>query len=178
MGRLSFHDRSSNSNIFGDPMIILLIITIIVVLISFVLDYRKTILGLKKGYSMFMNIVFPFMKVLILVSIVLSIVSKNMIVAWLGGSSGVYGFIIAALVGSVSLIPGFIAFPLGSILLRMGVSYQVIAVFITTLMMVGIVTLPLEAKYFGWKTALMRNAFSFIGAVIVGIGIGVLWNHI
>jgi uncharacterized membrane protein YraQ (UPF0718 family) len=159
-------------------MIILIIISIIAVLFSLVLDYRKTLHGLKKGCFMFMNLFFPFMTVLILVSIFMTIVSKDTIVSWLGGGSGVCGFIIAALAGSVSLIPGFIAFPLGSILLRMGVSYQVIAVFITTLMMVGIVTLPLEAKYFGWKTALLRNALSFIGAVIIGIGVGVIWNQI
>jgi hypothetical protein len=69
--------------------------------------------------------------------------------------------------------PGFIAFPLGAILVRSGVSYQVVAVFITTLMMVGILTLPLEAKYFGWRVSILRNALSFAGALLVGLLMGI-----
>lgn len=156
----------------------LFVATMAALLLSFIFDRRKTIMGLKKGSLMFMNLFFPFMTVLILVSVFLTLISKETIVHWLGGGSGASGFVIAALVGSISLIPGFIAFPLGSILIKMGVSYQVVAVFITTLMMVGVVTLPLEAKYFGWKTAIMRNALSFIGAIIIGIAIGALWSLI
>jgi uncharacterized membrane protein YraQ (UPF0718 family) len=162
----------------GELMTILLIATSTVLLTSFIFDRRKTVLGLKKGFLMFMNLFFPFMTVLILVSVFLTLISKETIVHWLGGGSGATGFIFAALVGSISLIPGFIAFPLGSILIKMGVCYQVVAVFITTLLMVGVVTLPLEAKYFGWKTAVMRNALSFIGALIIGIAIGALWSYI
>jgi uncharacterized membrane protein YraQ (UPF0718 family) len=78
----------------------------------------------------------------------------------------------AALVGSISLIPGFVAFPMAGILVSRGVSYTVVAVFITSLMMVGIITLPLEIKYFGKRAAIMRNALSFFGAIIVGLMIG------
>jgi uncharacterized membrane protein YraQ (UPF0718 family) len=156
----------------------LLIFTITALLASIILNRRKTLMGLKKGSLMFLNLFFPFLTILIFVSLLLTFISKETIVEWLGSSSGPFGLIFAALVGSISLIPGFIAFPLGSMLIKMGVSYQVIAVFITTLMMVGIITLPLEAKYFGWKTALIRNALSFISAIIIGIAIGALWSHV
>ena len=90
------------------------------------------------------------------------LVPEPVLPRWLGRGSGWAGIASAALLGSISLIPGFIAFPLGAILVRSGVSYQVIAVFITTLMMVGILTLPLEAKYFGWKVSILRNASEFL----------------
>jgi len=38
--------------------------------------------------------------------------------------------------------------------------------------MVGVLTLPLESKYFGWKVAVLRNVLSFIGAIIIGLIIG------
>ena len=45
--------------------------------------------------------------------------------------------------------------------------------FISTLMMVGVVTLPVEIKYFGKKLAIYRNLlaflFSFIVAYIIGL---------
>ena len=86
----------------------------------------------------------------------------------MGKGSGIEGWAIAALLGSVALIPGFIAYPLCSILIKSGVAYTTIAVFITTLTMVGIVTLPLEAKFFGWKTSIIRNTLSFIAALLIG----------
>ena len=49
-------------------------------------------------------------------------------------------------------------------------------VIIPTLTMVGIITLPIEARYFGLKTALMRNALSFCGAIIIGMVISLIWN--
>jgi uncharacterized membrane protein YraQ (UPF0718 family) len=154
-------------------MILLSLATAILLLLSFVADRGKTITGLKKGAMMFRNILPAMLVVLALVSVFLSIVPASVLSEWLGKGTGWTGIISAALLGSISLIPGFIAFPLGAILVRSGVSYQIVAVFITTLMMVGILTLPLEAKYFGWRVSLLRNALSFTGALLVGLLMGI-----
>jgi len=153
-------------------MKILLSLTFIALILSFFADRKKTVSGIKKGFKMFLGILPMILNLLILVSIFLFLVPQETLIKLLGKGSGITGMLIAAILGSISLIPGFIAFPLASILLKSGVAYGVIAVFITTLMMVGILTLPLESKYFGMKTALMRNGFSFIGAIIIGLLIG------
>lgn len=49
-----------------------------------------------------------------------------------------------------------------------------IAVFVSTLMMVGIVTMPLEIKYFGKKATILRNSLAFVFSFIVAIVIGVV----
>ena len=154
-------------------MYFLVTITLLATAISFLVDRGKTILGLKKGLGMFVNILPELLNILILVSVVLYLIPQSMLIRWLGRDSGMTGISIAAVTGSISLIPGFIAYPLAAILRKSGVSYGVLAVFITTLMMVGIVTLPLEAKYYGLKTALARNGLSFLGALIIGILVGV-----
>lgn len=154
-------------------MIDLSLATAILLTLSFFVDRGKTIAGLKKGAKMFLNILPALLTVLILVSVFLYAVPAHLLTAWLGRGTGWAGIASAALLGSISLIPGFIAFPLGAILVRSGVSYQVVAVFITTLMMVGILTLPLEAKYFGWKVSILRNALSFCGALLVGLLMGI-----
>ncbi len=143
-------------------------------LVSFLLDRQRTILGFKKGWKMFRNIVIPFLNILILVSLLLFIVPPQMIVKYLGVGSGAIGFAIAAIIGSITLIPGFISYPIASGLLKQGASYSTVAVFMTTLMMVGVVTLPLEIKYFGKKVAILRNALNFIVAIIIGILIGII----
>jgi len=154
-------------------MIVLSVATVVLLLLSFIADRGKTLAGLQKGAKMFLNILPAMLGVLILVSVFLYIVPASALTHWLGQGSGWAGIASAALLGSISLIPGFIAFPLGAILVRSGVSYQVIAVFITTLMMVGILTLPLEAKYFGWRVSILRNALSCAGALLVGLLMGI-----
>ncbi|GAB1410051.1 hypothetical protein MASR1M90_12050 [Desulfovibrionales bacterium] len=84
------------------------------------------------------------------------------------------GMAIAAAIGSVTLIPGFIAFPLAASLLAAGAGYGQIAMFLTTLMMVGVVTLPLEATYFGKRLAIERNVLAFAYAVISSLILGAL----
>ena len=154
-------------------MIVLSLATAILLALSFFADRGKTLAGLKKGAKMFLNILPALLTVLILVSVLLYAVPAPILTVWLGKGTGWAGVFSAALLGSISLIPGFIAFPLGAILVRSGVSYQVIAVFITTLMMVGILTLPLEAKYFGWRVSILRNALSFFGALLIGLLMGI-----
>jgi hypothetical protein len=77
--------------------------------------------------------------------------------------------------GSISIMPGFIAFPLAGVLLENGASYIVIAAFTTTLMMVGVVTFPVEKEYLGTKVSLIRNAIGLLIALTVSIIIGVFY---
>ena len=143
-------------------------------LISFLLNRQKTILGFKKGLKMFQNIMVPFLNILILVSLLLFIIPPQLIVKYLGAGSGAIGFAIAAAVGSITLIPGFISYPIASNLLKQGASYSTVAVFMTTLMMVGVVTLPLEIKYFGRRVAVLRNLLNLAVAIIIGLLIGII----
>ncbi len=149
-------------------MIPIIILTAVLTLISFIADRKKTFKGIKKGIMMFLKILPTLLSVIILVSIVLYFVSDKFIIKYLGNDAGFGAYVSAALIGSVSIIPGFIAYPLAAILVKGGIGMSVIAVFITTLKMVGILTIPIEAKFFGLKTTLIRNALSFIGAIIVG----------
>jgi len=155
----------NNTFIFG-------LLTGISLLVSFILDKDKTFLGLKKGGKMLFNILHPFLNILILISIVLFFIPDSLIVQYLGANSGWSGFGIAAFIGSITLIPGFISYPLAATLLSQGATYSVVAIFMTTLMMVGVVTLPLEIKYFGKKAAIARNVLNLIAAIIIGVLMG------
>lgn len=149
-------------------MVWIIIITAVLTIISFVFDRKKTLRGIKKGLLQFLKILPTLLMVIIIISIVLHFVSNELLRQYLGESAGLGAYFSAAVIGSVALLPGFIAYPVAGILVKTGVSYAVIAVFITTLMMVGILTIPIEARYFGLKTTLIRNGLSFIGAIVVG----------
>jgi len=155
-------------------MKILLIITIAAAAVSLAKDRTRTWQGLKKGLTMFLNLLPSLLNVLILVAVVLTLVPQSRIAAMLGKESGISGYAVAALIGAVSLIPGFIAYPLCGILRKTGIQPGVIAVFITTLMMVGILTLPLEIRFFGRRIALLRNVLCFAGALLIGAVMAVI----
>jgi len=154
--------------------VIFIAVSVILTLISFFIDKKKTLAGLKKGLMMFKNIAIPFLNILILVSLLIYVVPPDIIQEYLGAKSGALCLAIAAIVGSIALIPGFISYPIAAMLIRQGASYTVVATFMTTLMMVGILTLPLEIKYFGKKVAILRNALNFIIAIIIGLLVGLI----
>lgn len=154
--------------------IIFITLSAVLSVVSFFLDRKKTVAGFKRGWNMFKNMMPPFLNILILVSILLYLIPPSLISRYLGSNSGVLGFSIAAVVGAIAMIPGFISYPIAAGLLQQGASYAVVATFMTTLMMVGMVTLPLESKYFGMKTAIMRNSLNFAAAVVIGLLVGLI----
>lgn len=154
--------------------IIFISLSLVLSAVSFALDRKKTLAGFKKGWNMFKNVLLPFLSILILVAVVLYLIPPDVISRYLGANSGILGFSIAAVVGSITLIPGFISYPIAAGLIEQGASYAVVATFMTTLMMVGVITLPLEMKYLGQRAALIRNALNFIAAIIIGLVVGLV----
>jgi uncharacterized membrane protein YraQ (UPF0718 family) len=133
---------------------------------SLLSDRRKTWLGVQRGLRMFARMLPTLAGVLAGVSLALAAVPPESLRALLGRDSPVT-FILALVIGSVTLMPAFVAYPLAAGLKAAGASVPVLAAFITTLMMVGVVTLPVEARALGWRVALWRNGLSFVGAVVV-----------
>ena len=143
-------------------------------MLSFRKDRQKTRQALKKAWKSFENILPQFLSILVLIGIMLALLDRETITRLLGAESGAAGMTMAAVIGSVTLVPGFIAFPLAASLISSGAGYGQTAMFLTTLMMVGIVTLPLETTFFGKRLAVMRNALAFAYAVISSAILGVL----
>lgn len=154
--------------------IILYVLTAGLLLLSFLQDRKKTKTALKKAWKSFENILPQLLSILIIIGIMLAVLSPETISKLIGQQSGWIGMVIASVIGSITLIPGFVAFPLASALLKSGAGFMQIAVFISTLMMVGIVTMPVEIKYLGKKATILRNALAFIFSYIVAIAIGVV----
>jgi len=159
-------------------MSILYIITTILFLLSLIASREKTFKALQVAWQKFMKLLIPFLSMLIMVSVLLYFVPNELILEWLGQSSGYKGLLIGALLGSISLMPGFIAYPIAGVLIKQGVAYMSIAAFATTLMMVGLLTYPLEKAYLGTKATIIRNISAFLISIIVSIGIGILYGEL
>ena len=115
-------------------------ITGLILIISLIANRKKTLKAVKIAITKFIKIFPAFLTMLILVSFILFLFPDEVILNYLGHSSKSISVFLASLFGSITIMPGFIAFPLSGILLNKGVPYMVLSAFTTTLMMVGVLT--------------------------------------
>lgn len=142
--------------------------------VSFFKSKEKTKMALKKAFKSFENMLPQLSAILVIIGIALAILSPEQISKLLGSESGWLGVFAAAGIGAITLVPSPVAFPLAAALLANGAGYMQLAAFISSLMMVGIVTIPLEISYFGKKAAITRNVAAFIFSLLVALVMGVL----
>ncbi|KXL53537.1 putative permease [Anaerotignum neopropionicum] len=143
-------------------------IAMVFLTISFRKDKGKTRIALKKAWKSFENLLPQLFSVLLIVGLMLSVMNADVISKIIGGDSGLVGVAIAAVVGAITLIPPYVAFPTAAMLLQNGAGYMQIGTFVSALMMVGIATMPVEIKYFGKKMTILRNVCAFIFSFFVG----------
>ena len=159
-------------------MIYLYIATGLALLLSLAINRKKTFQALKITVKRFIGIMPAFVTMLILVSIILYLVPDQAISDYLGNENKYIGVGLASLFGSITFMPGFIAFPLAGILLQKKVAYMVLSAFTTSLMMVGIITYPLEKAYFGIKTTILRNVIGYLIAIITALITGLFFGEL
>ncbi|OBR97009.1 permease [Clostridium coskatii] len=146
----------------------------ILLLVSLIKSHEKTLLALKKAWKSFENILPLFLSILFIIGIMLAILSPQVISKIMGHQSGILGLALAALIGSCTVIPGFVTFPLAANLLKNGAGMAQITMLISTSVMVGIITIPIESKYWGKKATYVRNSLALVFSFAIAFVMGVL----
>jgi uncharacterized membrane protein YraQ (UPF0718 family) len=145
---------------------ILYAIAIILTSISFIKNRNKTKDALLKSWKMFRNIIPDVLSIMLFVGLSLSFLTPSLISSIIGQKSGLIGIVYSTIIGSVALIPSFVVFPLGHTLVQNGAGLPQVAALMSTLMAVGITTLPMEQKIFGRSFAYSRNASAVVMSLI------------
>lgn len=145
---------------------------IVLLIFSFFKDKAKTKKALINGLKSLENIMPQFLTIIIIVGIILSVVDADTISKFIGQESGIMGITFASIIGSITMMPTFVAFSLGDSLLKSGAGYAQVAALISTLTMVGLLTFTMEAEYIGKKAAFFRNLFAFLFSFIVAFFMG------
>lgn len=158
--------------------VILYGITALALIVSLILDRRKTAQALKIAWRRFEKIARPIAVLVILVAVTLTFLSDDMISSALGGKNKLTGMLAGLLIGSIAFIPGFIVFPLTGVLLAKGVPYMVLSAFTTTLMMVGVLSFPVEKSQFTTAFAVLRNLAALFIALAVAFVTGIVFGEI
>ena len=153
-------------------------VAVVALLVSLIADRGKTLRALRIAGRRFVGLLPSFLTMLAAVSLVLALVPQQTIARYLGGENTWLATLAGALAGSVTLMPGFIAFPLAGILLERGVAYMALSAFTTTLMMVGVLTYPIERRYLGPRVTVIRNALSLLVALAVAVVTGLYFGEV
>ena len=148
--------------------------TLIFLFISLVKDKEKTKKALKMALGMGRGMVVSILSIVFAIGLILTIFPPEQIAGFVGSQSVLLATVVAALFGTITLVPAFIAFPLVGTLVGAGVGVVPAVAFLTTLTMVGVVTFPLEKKEFGLKFTAVRNGLSFVFAIIIALVMGVI----
>lgn len=142
-------------------------ITGLLLILSLIKSKEKTKQGLIKGSKSFLKLMPVLLPLFLFIGILLAIVTPEFIASILGPESGIIGYILALVIGSITFMPPFVAYPLGLELLNNGAAYPQVAGFLVALMSVGLVYFSAETRLFSKKSAIIRNLVSFVGAIIV-----------
>lgn len=148
--------------------------TLIFLGISFAKNKVKTKQALKMAFGMGKGMLASILTIIFAIGIILTIMPPEDIATFVSNQPVLIATVVAALFGTITLVPAFIAFPLVGTLVKAGVSVVPSVAFLTTLTMVGVVTFPLEKEAFGSKFTAVRNALSFIFAIIIALIMGVI----
>lgn len=152
---------------------ILGLVTVVALVVSYWFDPGRTRKALQTSLKSFSGLMPSLSAIIGIIGLMLALIPEQVLVQ-LFQQHGLAGFFLAALVGSVATMPGPIAFPLAGSLLNLGAGVATIATFITTLTMVGFISAPIEAEFFGRRFALLRMGLSLVLALIVGALMGVI----
>ena len=154
--------------------IIINVVTISLLIYTLIKDKKKAKKAVISALIKFLNLLPMMLIIIVMIGLIFGFIPPELIKTYLGSDRNILEVVAAALFGAVTMIPSLVALPLAGSLIEAGASYTPIAAFITTLTMVGFVTLPVELKEMGKKLTILRNVFAFIFAIIISLLIGVL----
>ncbi|MFO8042703.1 MAG: permease [Alkalispirochaeta sp.] len=141
---------------------------------ALVRDRRRALRGLQVAAKMTWGMLPMVVIIILLIGALFAFVTPEVLERFVGDQSGPFGAVLVALVGGILHIPALLAFPLSASLLDQGASITVVAAFITSLTMIGVVTLPLEMQELGHRFALLRNGLSFGAALGISFIMGAI----
>ncbi|MDD3028065.1 MAG: permease [Erysipelotrichaceae bacterium] len=146
----------------------------ILFILSIAKNREKSKEAMVKSRGMMKNMIGDIIGIIFMIGLVLTVIPPQTIENVLGSGNTALSTLVAAVVGSITLIPAFVAFPLVGSFVDAGASIVPGVAFLTTLTMVGVVTFPLEKKEFGTRFAVARNLLSFGAAISIAILMGVI----
>lgn len=95
-------------------------------------------------------------------------VSRERMMKYMGKGSGLLGILLAIIIGSIGAGPMYAAFPFTAVLIKKGVRFSNIIIFMNAWCVTKIPTVLFEITYLGYEFTFLRLAINIPGIIIMG----------
>lgn len=151
---------------------IMIVITISIFLIDKNIGF-KTLASAKSSFLQMLGVLPPIMLILGLMDVW---IPREILMRYMGDNSGFLGILLSILIGSLAAGPMYAAFPFTAVLMKKGVKFSNIIIFMNAWCVTKISTLLFEFSSLGVKFTLVRLAINIPGIIIMGLIIQYLMN--
>ncbi len=117
------------------------------------------------SFKQMISVVPPIMIILGLIDVW---IPRESMMKYMGDDSGIKGISLAILIGSIAAGPMYAAFPFTKVLLKKGVRFSNIIIFMNAWCVTKISTLMFEVSSLGYKFTLSRLLIDIPGVIIMG----------
>ena len=130
-------------------------------------DKSGPVLSVSKNYFLELIMILP--AVMIIIGLFSVWIPKEMVVKYMGKTSGIRGIFVAIALGMLPTGPLYIAFPMAIALLKKGAKISNIVIFISAWACIKLPQELVEIQFLGIEFTLLRLALTIIFIVIMGI---------
>ena len=133
-------------------------------------DKSGSVLGMSKNYFLELIMILP--AIMIIIGLFSVWVPKEIVVKYMGKTSGIKGIFLAIALGMLPTGPLYIAFPMAAALLKKGAKISNIVIFISAWACIKLPQELMEVQFLGIEFTLLRLTLTIIFVIIMGIIIG------
>ncbi len=112
--------------------------------------------------------------VMILMGLFSVFVSQEQVVRHLGEASGIKGFMVAILLGSLPTGPLYVAFPLAAALLKKGARISNVVIFLSAWACIKIPQEMVELQFLGWQFMTTRLILTIVFVILMAVSVETL----
>lgn len=144
------------------------LLSLLILILVFVFNWdlgTKSFINAQSSFIQMLSVLPPIMILLGLIDVW---VPKEVLMKYMGKNSGFTGVLIAILIGSIAAGPMYAAFPFTAVLLKKGVKFSNIIIFMNAWCVTKISTLLFEISAIGYAFTLSRLVIDVPGVIIMG----------
>ncbi len=147
---------------------IFFIVCFIVTIIVTILNKDLGLKSFNNAFSSFKQMIQVVPPIMIMLGLVDVWIPRETMMKYMGDNSGIKGVSLAMLIGSIAAGPMYAAFPFTKVLLKKGVKFSNIIIFMNAWCVTKISTLMFEFSSLGYKFTLARLFIDIPGVIIMG----------
>ncbi|MHC1599144.1 MAG: permease [Candidatus Methanofastidiosia archaeon] len=140
-------------------------------------DRKESVVSI--SWDFFIEVMYILPAVMVMLGLFGVWVPKQLIVKYLGKTSGKKGIIVAISLGTLPTGPLYIAFPIATALLKKGAKMSNIVIFISTWACIKLPQEIVEFQFLGFSFMLLRLTLTIIFVIIMGLLIEkiIMWDE-